>query len=234
MAAAHSILTPLLFLTAFLLLLLVTLSVPIIKSIYLFQIGTNVKYGSGLFSVTAKAAVNFGVFGWCSTAVNVAVATFHENDPAQCSPKKLGYSIGPAVQKILSTLDASDIVDVIDKALTFVLVLHPIACALAFVALVFSLVTALRPTSGRLSSAIATGFGVLAAILATLVFILDCVLTGVAKSRLKKKTDGLGYVSFGNAEWITLGAALALWLASFGACWNIIRSRRQRKAEARY
>lgn len=64
--------TPILFFIAWLLLLLVTLSVPIIKSINLFQIGTNITVGSGIFSASARAAVNFGVFGWCSTAIDVA------------------------------------------------------------------------------------------------------------------------------------------------------------------
>ena len=78
----------------------------------------------------------------------------------------------------------------------------------------------------RLASALATGTGILAAVLTTLVFIIDCVLVGVAKSRIHNKTSGDAYAKYGNAEWLTLVAAILLWAAVVGACCGIIRARR--------
>jgi len=222
--------TPLLFFVAFLLLLLVSLSVPIIKSIYLLQLGATVSVGSGIFSASAQAAVNFGVFGWCSTAVNVAVATFHESEPAECSPKHLGYSVSPQIEQILSSIDANDLSDVITRSLTFVLVLHPVACALAFLGFLLTIISAVRPH--RIASALATAIGLLASVITTLVFIIDIVLTGVAKSRIHSKTSGKGYAKFGDAQWLVLVSAILLWIACFAACLGIIRGRNPRRTNA--
>jgi hypothetical protein len=60
-------LTPLLTLAAFILLLLVTLSTPIIKSIYLFKVIANVSGAGGLVSITGNA--RFGVWGYCTSAI---------------------------------------------------------------------------------------------------------------------------------------------------------------------
>lgn len=54
--------TPFLLLAAFLLLLLVTLSVPIIKAIYLFKLTAKV---SGILDSGAGATARFGVWGYC-------------------------------------------------------------------------------------------------------------------------------------------------------------------------
>jgi len=55
---------------AFLLLLLVTLSVPIIKTIYLFTLSANVS--SNLLDSGANGSVNFGVWGYCISAIQVS------------------------------------------------------------------------------------------------------------------------------------------------------------------
>jgi len=226
--------TPFLFFVAFLLLLLATLSVPIIKSIYLFEIGAVVSAGSGFLSASASVVVKFGIFGWCSSPVLLQASFIHESQPAQCSPTKLGCSIGPALENILSSIDAKSLVDSIEHGLSIVLVLHPVACALTFIALIFTLWSAYRPQAGRISSAIATGSGILAAVITTLVFIIDCVFTAIARTRIHKATEGKAFVKFGNAEWIVLVAAIILWIATAGACWGIVRSRKQRGTTERY
>jgi hypothetical protein len=60
-------LTPLLTLAAFILLLLVTLSTPIIKSIYLYKVVANISGAGGLVSITGNA--RFGVWGYCTSAI---------------------------------------------------------------------------------------------------------------------------------------------------------------------
>ena len=67
--ALVTIITPLLFFVAFILLLLVTLSVPIAKSIWLFSIGANVNIGSGFLGASAKGEVRFGVLGYCIQSI---------------------------------------------------------------------------------------------------------------------------------------------------------------------
>ena len=64
------LITPALVFVAFLLLLLISLSVPVIKTIYLFTLTTNVS--SSLFNSGAAAAVKFGVWGYCISSVDVS------------------------------------------------------------------------------------------------------------------------------------------------------------------
>lgn len=58
--------TPFLLFAAFVLLLLVTLSAPIIDVIYLFRLGVDT---SSLPGSDASAQVQFGVFGYCVSQV---------------------------------------------------------------------------------------------------------------------------------------------------------------------
>ena len=62
--------TPFLIFAAFLLLLLVTLSVPIIKTIYLLRLTA---YASTSFlNASADAVARFGVWGYCISSVDVS------------------------------------------------------------------------------------------------------------------------------------------------------------------
>lgn len=65
-----NILTPLLLLAAFILLLLVSLSIPIIKSIDLLQLSANVKEGVSIVSATVTGRVKFGVWGYCISSID--------------------------------------------------------------------------------------------------------------------------------------------------------------------
>lgn len=62
--------TPVFLFIAFLLLLLVTLSVPIIKSIFLFRVTAHV--GSSLLDSGANGNVTFGVWGYCVSSIDVS------------------------------------------------------------------------------------------------------------------------------------------------------------------
>lgn len=62
--------TPVLTFVAFLLLLLVSLSVPIIKSIFLLSLSVNVN--SGLLDSGAHGSIRFGVWGYCVSSVQVS------------------------------------------------------------------------------------------------------------------------------------------------------------------
>lgn len=57
---------PFLLFVAFILLLLVTLSVPIIKTIWLFTLSADVS--TSLFKSSASAVIHFGMWGYCDKA----------------------------------------------------------------------------------------------------------------------------------------------------------------------
>ncbi len=66
--------TPFVSLSAFVLLLLVSLSVPIIKSLFLFRLTAD---ATNLYGVAdAKGSATFGVWGYCVSAIDISSVTF--------------------------------------------------------------------------------------------------------------------------------------------------------------
>jgi hypothetical protein len=164
-----------------------------------------------------------------------------------CSPKHLGYNIDPTVANLLYALLRVQLSqsltpayrhitayrNLIDHGLTVVLVLHPIACGLALLTLLLSLLMA-RPTSGttRFSALMTTLAALISAILTTVIFIIDVVLVAVVNKRVKDETHGAVGLGWGNGVWMVLGAMIALWLALLGATCGIFQLRRARRNAA--
>ncbi|KAF9069908.1 actin cortical patch SUR7/pH-response regulator pali [Rhodocollybia butyracea] len=225
-----TIITASLLFIAFLLLLLVTLSVPIIKTIYLFILSANV---SSLLE-SASGSVKFGVFGYCTTGVNIGGIFSDSVSSAECSKAHLGYTFDSTVASALH-LNSNELVNVISKTTTAALVLHPIACALTFMTFLLSLFMLHRGSNGtaRLPSLITLGFGILAALFTTIVFLIDVILVAVVRNHVKNDTDNDVTLNWGNAVWMALGATIALWLAMVGACGGVCgcgsRNRRREK-----
>ncbi|KDR81528.1 hypothetical protein GALMADRAFT_239532 [Galerina marginata CBS 339.88] len=220
-------LAPVLIFIAFLLLLLVSLSVPIIKSIDLFRLSANVS--SSIFNSGASASVNFGVWGYCTSAIKVAVLGIDKSTNAQCSKTHLGYTFDSTVA---NALHADKVQNLISRTTTAALVLHPLAAGLAFLTLLISLFILRRGSNGtsRVPSLVTLCVGSLAAFLATIVFLIDVILVAVARKRVRDATDGDLNLTWGNAVWMTLGAAVALWLSMIGACCGIFAFGRRRKS----
>jgi len=224
-------LTPVLLFIAFLLLLLVSLSVPIIKTIFLFRIAVDVS--SSLLSSEVTGSVKFGVWGYCSSGIDVSLVGHGSSTAASCSKAKLGYSFDSAVSDALHIRGQENI---ISKALTAALVLHPIATGLTFLALLISLFILRRGSNGtsRLPSLLTLGAGLIAALITTIAFLIDVILVAIARNKVKDLNEDVSLV-WGNAVWMVLSATVALWLAMVGACAGIcacapLRRRRTRKS----
>ncbi|KJA27541.1 hypothetical protein HYPSUDRAFT_63219 [Hypholoma sublateritium FD-334 SS-4] len=216
-----SALAPVLVFIAFLLLLLVSLSVPIIRSIYLFRLSANIS--SSLLESGASEAANFGVWGYCLSGIKATVIGISKSSAAECSKRHLGYTIDDTVaDAFLQTT--------ISRATTAALVLHPIAAALTFLTLLASLFILRRGSNGtsRLPSLITLVVGSLAALLTTVVFLIDVIFIAVARHRVADATDDTVTLSWGNAVWMVLAAAVALWLSTLGACCGIFAGARKR------
>ncbi|KAH7340808.1 actin cortical patch SUR7/pH-response regulator pali [Rhizoctonia solani] len=205
---------PFLVFAGFLLLLLVSLSIPIIKTISVLNIATNLQ--AGFTNTGISGGVKFGLWGYCVSEISASIIGINQSRPGYCSRKRLGYDID---NQLLELLGLDNLNDILSRGLTFVLVLHPIACGLAFLALLFALMLLFRPA--RLASAMALIFSVLAAIVATVAFAIDVALTTVAKNKVSDATDGNLKVTYGAVPWMTLGAMVALWAATVGACCGI-------------
>jgi hypothetical protein len=218
-------LAPLLIFIAFLLLLLVSLSVPIVKSIYLFRLSANVS--SSLLDSGASGSVNFGVWGYCISAIKVAVLGIDRSSSAECSKRHLGYTFDSTVA---NALHADAVENLISRTTTAALVLHPIACVLTFLTLLISLFILRRGSNGtsRIPSLLTVGVGSLATFFTTLVFLIDVILVAVVRKRVRNATDGDLDLVWGNAVWMTLAAAIALWCSMIGACCGVFACGRRR------
>jgi len=133
------------------------------------------------------------------------------------SQKRLGYPI--------SELNTSHPVfnSVVVHNLTYVLVLHPIAAFLALIATILGCC--------GMASRIGTIFMAVAAALATgitlVAWIIDMVLFGITRNHLRDQ----GYpAQYGNANWMTLGALIALMIGfCTSVCGSFGRYRRRDK-----
>ncbi|KAF4615461.1 hypothetical protein D9613_002969 [Agrocybe pediades] len=219
-------LAPLLIFIAFLLLLLVSLSVPIIKSIDLFRLTANAS--SSILKSSASGSVTFGVWGYCVSALKVSVfGSDRSMSDGQCSKAHLGYTFDSTVA---DAVGASSIQNAISRTTTAALLLHPLAAALAFLTLLVSLFILRRGSNGtsRLPSALTTGLAILTSILTTIVFLIDVIVVAVVRGRVHKASDSLD-LTWGNAVWMTLGAAIALWISTIGAMCGVFGLRSTRK-----
>lgn len=227
--------TPFLLFAAFLLLLLVTLSAPIIDVIYLFRLGVDT---SSLPGSDATARVHFGVFGYCIARVQGSVIGVEVNRDARCSKPRLGYTMDSTVARVLR---ADDISDLVSRGLTAAFVLNPIATGLTFIAFLMSLLmlrrsvaygrhgSTVKTTSvSRIASFLTFGLGLLAALAATAAFVINIVIVAIVRNRLRVSSDGLNFY-WGNGIWMTLGAVVALWIAVIGAMWGVCCGGRSRK-----
>ncbi|TFK76543.1 hypothetical protein BDN72DRAFT_831120 [Pluteus cervinus] len=193
---------------AFLLLLLVSVSVPITKSIFLFRLTADV--GSDFLSTNAHGSVKFGLWGYCLSAIDFSVLAFEHSTTASCSDVHLGYTFDDT---IASALHVSKYEHLISRVTTAALVIHPISAALSFLALVFSLLLfragskhyVKRCTLACLVTAS------IAAVLGTIVFIVDAALIATIRHELAHITDNVLSLGWGSAVWLTLAAVMALW-----------------------
>lgn len=220
-------LTPLLLFIAFLLLLLLSLSVPIIKTIYLFHL--SVRASSSLLHSGVTAGVKFGVWGYCTDNTDTSVFGINHSSNGHCSKPSLGYTFDDSIAE---ALHVSGLENLISHTLTAALVLHPVACALTFISLIVSLSMLRRGYDGtvsRISSIVTLVFTSLAAIITTIVFLIDVSFVAIVHNKVKKDTDNDLQLNWGNAVWMVLGAAIALWMSMLGACCGICGIRRSRK-----
>jgi hypothetical protein len=220
-----ALIAPILLFISFLILLLVSLSLPIIKTIYLFRLTADVT--ESVTGANARGDATFGVWGYCTGTATLSAFGFDASQAGECTKPHLGYTFDNVVAQALGV---DDDFDAINKALTAVLVLHPIVCALTFVTLVVSLFILRRGTNGlsaRLPSLITLGFGVITAILTTVVFLVDVIFVAVVRSSVHRLSEGNLTLVWGNAVWMTLGATISTWLAICGACGGVVIGRRR-------
>src|ERR1700754_4081100 len=103
-----------LLLAALALLVLVSLSVPIIHSIYLFRLGIRVSS----FSSNGNSIL-FGLWGYCVTAINASISG-SQAGTISCTPRHLGYTFAPALLNLLNINSRTS--NIITRAITVALI----------------------------------------------------------------------------------------------------------------
>ncbi|BGP47082.1 hypothetical protein JCM10450v2_002934 [Rhodotorula kratochvilovae] len=193
-------------LAATVLLILVTVSTPLVKSLYFLKATIDTSVGNTDINGTVK----LGTFGYCVGGT--------------CTNAKLGYSLDIAellgISGSLGGLSNSVL-----KWITYLLILHPIAAGFGAISVIFGL---LAHTRGMAGTTLSTCFASFAATFALLAFIFDMAVFIIAKKRIESSDVG-GKAELGNAIWMTLAALILYAISGFffgcGAC--IIRKRRR-------
>jgi len=152
--------------------------------------------------------IRFGVFGFTG------------------SQKHIGYKFDPTIIGFQSDKLNSAVI----HNLTFVLVLHPVAAGLAGISVIFGLCGASYHRFGTILMSLSAA---LATLVTLVVWVIDMVLWGIARERIRHDGPNGDTANFGNALWLTLGALVALALGFCAAsCGSFGRySRRGRYAD---
>lgn len=193
-------------LTATILLAIVSFCVPYFKSVYFLRADISVGGQNG--------SITFGTLGYC----------YDVPGNSSCSKPSVGYELD--INSLVGNKLPVEIPQVAVKWLTYALVLHIVALALAAGSTVFGILAHVREMSMTCCSTCISGF---AAGVALLAFIFDIALFFIAKSRI----NAIGHASFGNATWLTLAAWVLLFFSgcfySLGRCCISSRGPRNKK-----
>ncbi|WWC88079.1 uncharacterized protein L201_002983 [Kwoniella dendrophila CBS 6074] len=203
----------------FILLLLVTLSVPIIKTIYLLQ----VRFERGNVTGESSLGVNAGVFGLCYQGGQASILGFDFSSNAACTNPKVGYTFD---ENILN-LHGSGLSRAVIKGVAGSLILNAIAAGFAGLSLIWSFFAWFFASRGwEIFTFISLFFSVLTAWLA---WALDLALALVARHRIEDASNDILDAKIGNGVWLALAGAIALTLATcFAGCGMFGRYRSDR------
>lgn len=145
--------------------------------------------------------------------------TFSDGDD-WCSDRHIGYD--PA--KIMEQIDGGDFnyaSSESTKGLTRVMVLHPVACGVAFIAFLFSV------GSGICGALFASVIALLAWIITLVVMAVDFALFGIIKNHVNK--DGSGsHATYAVGMWTCLVAMVCLFFGMFIVLFTCFSARRHK------
>ncbi|ESZ95516.1 hypothetical protein SBOR_4101 [Sclerotinia borealis F-4128] len=194
----HHIGTFLLFASA-ILLLIPTISAPVIKDIALLKV-------TGIQSHTS--VISFGTFGYCVLGV--------DSNPNQCTKKHIGYNPASTISTISTPFSTAS--ENTSKALTRVMILHPIACGLMFIAFLLALGASII---GSFLAALVSGIAFVVALVAVA---CDFVLFGIVKRHVNSNgsvSGEGGHASFSAGIWCLVAGMVVGFLGAglvFATC----------------
>jgi uncharacterized membrane protein len=163
------------------------------------------------------SSISFGTFGFC-----VLDTAGDDND--YCTKKVIGYNPALEVSRADST-DFSTSSENTSKALTRVMILHPILAGMAFIAFLLALGSGI---CGALLAALVSG---LTWALSVVVLATDFTLFGIVRNHVNNNSDETGSKArFGAAIWTLLAAMILLFFATFIVLFTCFSARRHKRA----
>ncbi|PVH89149.1 pali-domain-containing protein [Cadophora sp. DSE1049] len=196
-----------LLLAASVLLVITTISAPIINSIPILKV--NLANGSD---------VSFGTFGYCILNVD-------EDSHDYCSGRHIGYNPANIMTRIENT-DFGSASENTSEGLTRVMVLHPVACALSFIAFLLAL------GSGFIGALFASLVSALAFIVTIVVMATDFTLFAIVKNHVNDDDSG-SKAHYSTGMWTCLAAMVCLFLATFVVLFTCCSSRMHKRRGSR-
>ncbi|ORY29817.1 SUR7/PalI family-domain-containing protein [Naematelia encephala] len=185
---------------AFILLLLVTLSAPVIKSIELLHVEDS----------NGATVANFGVLGVCYPGGVAKILGITISDDALCPPAHVGYEINST---LFGQNTNSHVETIATKSLTGSLILNTIAAGVAGVSLFFAFFAWF--CSSRFMEIFTFLTLLVSSVVAWVAFWLDIGLALVARHMIGDVTNKAFTGHLGNGIWMALAGALSL---SFAIC----------------
>ncbi|GHJ90324.1 hypothetical protein NliqN6_6726 [Naganishia liquefaciens] len=201
-------------LAALVLLVLTTVSTPVVKDLYFLQVET-----SGSASSLAST-LRLGTLGYCLTGVaSTALSSVTDEELTNgCTAAKLGYALDSTLvtDGEVFGLNIGNLSDSVIKGLTYLLVLQPIAGGFAFLTLIFAFFA--WCCSSRFMEVVAFLLSLFATLVAWVAWAIALALFVIAKNRIESASDGDLEAKLGNCLWLGLGAAIALSIAMCSTC----------------
>ncbi|KXL45238.1 hypothetical protein M433DRAFT_154594 [Acidomyces richmondensis BFW] len=151
-------------------------------------------------------------------------------DQDYCTKSHIGYDPANVMARIdyslhPSSTSFSEIAAGTSDSLTRVMILHPIACGLAFIAFLLSL------GAGVVGSLAGFFVGFIAWILTVIVLATDFTVFGIVRHHVNN--DGSGsHAYFGIAIWLLVAAFVVLFFGMFIVLFTCCSARRERKRSA--
>ncbi|KAH8827918.1 hypothetical protein DL96DRAFT_1600874 [Flagelloscypha sp. PMI_526] len=186
--------------TSWLMYLLVSISLPIVKAIYLVRV-----YAITNVPVTSIATeLRFGVWGVCASSAENP-PNWYDN-PGVCLGPQLGYEIPQSLTDLVGV--PQDVVNIVLTTLLIVLILHPIAAALSLVTTVASLFLA-----SHTMSIVALVGSIATSLLGSIVLVVDLVLIYGVRAKIGSLSNNGFAAAPGNALWMVLTAVILSWFS---------------------
>ncbi|KFX97051.1 hypothetical protein O988_05050 [Pseudogymnoascus sp. VKM F-3808] len=192
-----------LLLAACILLLITTITAPVIDRMSILR----VDFADGRH-------VNFGTFGYC----------IFDDQGSSCTKSHIGYSPVPYLDSEHAGDYGSASKNTAD-ALTRVMVLHPVACGLAFLAFLASLGASIF---GSLCAALISS---VAWLVTLVVLITDFVAWGIVKKKVND--DGNSHATYREGIWTLLAAFVVLFLGTILVLLTCCSGRREKRRGGR-